>query len=150
MPNGSSRRSSFPLLFIVHELSVRVLSRDINVCGYAIPSGTTCWVPFYPIFRDPKLWKDPESFLPERWEESTHATKFFPFSNGPRNCTSTLLVNTFHLTPFLQGIGIALAQQELKVALAAVVKSFDFKLQDGFQVVPVQHITLNYRGRVSF
>lgn len=66
------------------------------------------------LHRNPKYWKDPDSFLPERWlvgpEDPLHPIKgaWRPFEFGPRNC-----------------IGQTLALTELKVVLAMTARTFD-------------------------
>lgn len=70
--------------------SARDLNADAEICGFAVPKGTSVWVPFYPLFTDAKLWEDPMAFKPERFLDiSSSDPKYMPFSAGPRNCTST-------------------------------------------------------------
>jgi cytochrome P450 len=69
--------------------SARDLNADAEICGFAVPKGTSVWVPFYPLFTDAKLWEDPMAFKPERFLDiSSSDPKYMPFSAGPRNCTS--------------------------------------------------------------
>lgn len=35
--------------------------------GYRIPKGTNIICSFWAVQRDPKIWRDPESFQPQRW-----------------------------------------------------------------------------------
>ncbi|KAI4137964.1 MAG: hypothetical protein LQ341_004885, partial [Variospora aurantia] len=68
------------------------------------------------LHRNPKYWKRPQQFLPERWlVEPTH--ELYPvkdawraFEYGPRNCIAQGIVMT-----------------ELKIILACVVREFDFR-----------------------
>ena len=42
----------------------------------------------YEIHRHPKLWKNPEQFQPERFENGSrvYSSQYFPFGAGPRKC----------------------------------------------------------------
>lgn len=67
----------------------RELQVDAEICGFNVPKGTSVWVPFYPMFTDPKLWDDAQAFKPERFLNiSSSDPKYMPFSAGPRICTS--------------------------------------------------------------
>lgn len=53
------------MLPVVSDGTLRMTKHDIELGGkHKIPKGTTVMVPFYSIFRDPKVWKDPDLFLP--------------------------------------------------------------------------------------
>lgn len=71
------------------------------------------------IGRDPKYWKDPEEFYPERFAESSidykgHDFEFLPFGAGRRMCP---------------GLNMAIA--EIECVLANLLYFFDWKLPDG-------------------
>lgn len=62
-----------------------------NVSGWELPEGTGVSQWMSTTFRDPALWREPMSFIPERWmgDERFAGDKrdaFTPFSLGPRNC----------------------------------------------------------------
>ncbi|XP_016462769.1 premnaspirodiene oxygenase [Nicotiana tabacum] len=59
--------------------------------GYTIPSRATVLVNTWAIGRDPEVWHDPESFIPERFENSSidymgNHFEFMPFGSGKRSC----------------------------------------------------------------
>ncbi|XP_027214936.2 cytochrome P450 3A13 [Penaeus vannamei] len=58
--------------------------------GLAVKEGTVVEVPVWSLQRDPRHWKDPEVFRPERFlpENKHEITPFtyLPFGAGPRNC----------------------------------------------------------------
>lgn len=68
----------------------------------------------YTTHRDPKVFPDPEQFVPERWMSPNEVTNdmkelFMPFSKGTRAC-----------------LGKNLAIMELKLITATLVKNFKF------------------------
>ncbi|KAI7903596.1 cytochrome P450 [Cokeromyces recurvatus] len=73
----------------------RLLSRealsDTNLAGTIMPKGTKIAIDIYAIHMNPKIWQNPESFIPERFEEggeheSHVGLTWIPFSNGSRQC----------------------------------------------------------------
>ena len=60
--------------------------------------GTNIWILHIVLQRNPKYWKDPDSFIPERWlvgpEDPLYPVKgaWRPFEFGPRNCLGQTLV----------------------------------------------------------
>lgn len=76
-------------------------------------------------FRNPKHFKEPNSFIPERWLPASHPfyderfkndnqAVFKPFSTGPRDC-----------------IGKNLALNELRVIISRVLYRFDYDVMEG-------------------
>ena len=61
--------------FRLHPAAPLLLVREtLNKCtvqGYDILPKTLVFVNAWAIGRDPRLWKDPETFLPERFQESS-------------------------------------------------------------------------------
>ncbi|EXJ86111.1 hypothetical protein A1O1_06480 [Capronia coronata CBS 617.96] len=55
---------------------------------YNIPEGTIVGAQAFTVHRDGAIFPDPDSFIPERWEQPTEAMKdaFFPFGLGSRVC----------------------------------------------------------------
>lgn len=104
-PPASSTRSGEPGHFIT----------DLN--GRQLPTeGFLVWSNSYAIHRDPNLWPEPETFLPERWlvEEGDclypQKGAFRPFELGPRSC-----------------IGQELAMLELKLVLVMTARTFEVR-----------------------
>lgn len=86
------------------------------ICGEWVPGKTRVSVAQYAAYRSPLNFKDPESFIPERWfpgtgYEDDKKEALQPFSLGPRNC-----------------IGKNLAYYEMRILLAKVLLNFDIKL----------------------
>ncbi|KAK6123756.1 hypothetical protein DH2020_042500 [Rehmannia glutinosa] len=69
-------------LLLPHEAS-----SDCTLGGYDIPHGTMLTVNAWAIHRDPKIWNDPISFNPERFEaREVGPPKLIPFGMGRRSC----------------------------------------------------------------
>ncbi|CAN4122600.1 unnamed protein product [Withania somnifera] len=64
-------------------------SEECKVAGYRVPHGTVLFVNAWGIHHDPKVWKDPEKFNPDRFigfECFKEGCKFIPFGSGRRGC----------------------------------------------------------------
>uniref|UniRef100_A0A7M5UZB0 Cytochrome P450 n=1 Tax=Clytia hemisphaerica TaxID=252671 RepID=A0A7M5UZB0_9CNID len=96
-------------------VTVNAFQRDIKegtvLAGHVFPE---CWlsIDLRIVNHNPKYWKDPMSFIPERFENFDERKKekafmFIPFSAGPRNC-----------------VGQRFAMMELRIALFYLVKNF--------------------------
>nr|BAJ09386.1 cytochrome P450 [Sesamum alatum] len=86
-------------------------SEDCNIGGYNVPKGTMIIVNAWAIHRDPKVWDDPMSFKPDRFETlevETH--KLLPFGMGRRGCP-----------------GAGLAKKFVGLALASLIQCFDWE-----------------------
>lgn len=91
----------------------RQAKQDVTVCGVKVPKDVYVSMQIYALHHDPQLWPDPEKFDPERFsaegKAKQHPFQYVPFGHGPRMC-----------------IGMRLAQLEVKVAMAHLVRSFRF------------------------
>lgn len=87
--------------------------------GYDIPSKTKLIVNVFAINRDPEYWKDAETFMPERFENSSITVmgseyEYLPFGAGRRMCP-----------------GAALGLANVELPLAHILYYFNWKLPDG-------------------
>jgi cytochrome P450 len=63
--------------------------QDLDIDGHAVPAGDVLVMSQWVTHRDPRLWKDPLRFDPERWAEGVPRPPdmtYFPFSAGPHGC----------------------------------------------------------------
>ncbi|KAL1624255.1 hypothetical protein SLS56_007957 [Neofusicoccum ribis] len=79
-------------------------------------SGTTLLIPHYAAYHSPVNFKDPVSFVQERWlpgggYDSDRKEILQPFSHGPRNC-----------------LGKNLAYHEMRIIMANMLWHFDLEL----------------------
>ncbi|PNS16791.1 Isotrichodermin C-15 hydroxylase [Sphaceloma murrayae] len=100
---------------------VRKVPRDgAEVAGYWFSGDCNASVSVsqYPSYHSPSNFRDPDSYVPERWlgearyADDNRAT-FQPFSFGPRNC-----------------LGKNLAYAEMRVILAKMLFNFDMELEE--------------------
>lgn len=89
--------------------------------NYRIDKGEDIFISTWNIHRSPKLWENPESFIPERWPldgpdptEVNQNYRYLPFGGGQRKC-----------------LGDMFATFEVTTALAMLVRRFDFSLAPG-------------------
>ncbi len=98
----------------------RYIDEPLEVCGYKIPAGTDVAVNSHYMHHDPELFRDPEQFRPERFlkgdpqHEEHHPYAHLPFGGGARIC-----------------IGMKFALEEIKLALVAILRRYEFELSPG-------------------
>ncbi|XP_058004286.1 cytochrome P450 93B16-like [Hevea brasiliensis] len=98
--------------------------QDCKINGYTIPANTLLFVNMWSIGRDPKYWKNPLQFQPERFLQS----------NDDDGLTSSIDIRGQHylLLPFGTGRrscpGISLAMQSMPTTLAVMIQCFDWKV----------------------
>lgn len=95
--------------------------------GITIPKDTPITIPIHAIHRDAEFFPNPEKFSPDRFLPENKASlvpyTWLPFGAGPRNC-----------------IGMRFALLEAKLALAEIVKKYEFFPTDNTDV-PLNHPT---------
>ncbi|XP_075519625.1 vinorine hydroxylase-like [Primulina tabacum] len=97
---------------------------DCLVNGYLIPKGARVLVNLWKLHRDPRIWDEPDKFIPERFLTS-HAEvdftgqhfEFVPFGSGRRSCP-----------------GITFAMQVTHLTLARLLQGFDFATPENIPV----------------
>lgn len=93
----------------------RVALKDVDINGKKIKKGTMVIPLIRSVHRHPDFWENPDSFLPERFENEKAKSRvpftFLPFGGGPRFC-----------------IGNNFSMIEMQLIVAYFCKQFDFEL----------------------
>ncbi|XP_074597580.1 cytochrome P450 2C11-like [Brevipalpus obovatus] len=97
----------------------RYATKDIYLDKTFVPKGTLVVVNFYAIDHDPKLWTEPDKFMPERLLSPDQSKviippHFTPFAAGKRKC-----------------IGETMAMLELFQYLTSLIQSYNLKASEG-------------------
>ncbi|XP_051133623.1 salviol synthase-like [Andrographis paniculata] len=114
-------------IFRMHPPGPLLLPREnkesCKINGYTIPGKCNVVVNAWAIGRDPKIWKDADSFIPERFLDNNISVdytgksfEFLPFGSGRRSCAGM----TFGLT-------------NVEVPLAVLLYHFDWVLPEGMK-----------------
>ena len=86
-------------------------SDDCTIGGFDVPRDTILLVNSWAIHRDPKVWDDPTSFNPERFEGGeVEGHKLMPFGMGRRACP-----------------GSGLAQRVVGLTLGSLIQCFEWE-----------------------
>jgi cytochrome P450 len=68
----------------------RYLIKDFETGGYVLPAGSIVLLSQYLMHHDPRYFREPSRFDPQRWTSEAKATRpqysYFPFGGGPRGC----------------------------------------------------------------
>lgn len=81
--------------------------KDLELNGHNIPKNSTLVIDFNYLHHNSKYWKNPQEFIPERFNEPTVTGSYLPFSLGPRKC-----------------IGFRFSLTESSVIMANIVKNY--------------------------
>ena len=66
----------------------RRTAHEDEIGGYRIPKGSTLVIAAAGIQRDPRFWRDPDTYDPARFlNDKVNPYAFLPFGVGPRRCT---------------------------------------------------------------
>jgi cytochrome P450 len=107
----------------------RTAVSDFELRGYTIPAGANIVMSQWIMHRNPKYFRDPEAFDPDRWLEPAMQKlpkfTYFPFGGGPRIC-----------------IGNTFALMEAALLLATVAQRFHLRALAGHRVIPSPSFTL--------
>lgn len=81
--------------------------------GYRLPPDSVIVPALYAIHTNPKIWRDPFRFDPDRWDtdevKNRHRCAYVPFATGPRGC-----------------IGFNFALLEVKILLGELLSRYEF------------------------
>ena len=124
-------RESMRLYPPAYVIARRALAEH-EIGGYRIPRNTTVLMSQYVMHRDARFFREPDFFLPERWDkpdmQALPRFAYFPFGGGPRVC-----------------IGEAFALQESMLILATLAQRWRFRLASDQPVDILPRVTLRPR-----
>ena len=112
--------------FRLHPPTAYLLPRkadaDVKLCGYIVPKNSQVLVSLWAIGRDPKIWKNPEVFSPEKFLECDIDFKgqnfeLLPFGAGRRICP-----------------GIALSCRMLTLMMSNLLYKYNWELEHGMHL----------------
>jgi cytochrome P450 len=95
---------------------------DMFIGDFFVPKGTMVGINIYGLHHNPKIWENPNTFDPDRWEEErirkipNFRYSFIPFSVGSRDC-----------------VGKIFAKSEAPLILSLMLKNFEIQFDDGFR-----------------
>lgn len=102
---------------------------DYTVDGYVVPAGADVFMSQYVVHRDPRFYKEPLKFDPDRWsaefEDGLPKFAYFPFGGGPRRC-----------------IGEPFAWMEGVIIIATMVSEWKMRLVPNQKIEPLALITI--------
>ncbi|KUJ07792.1 cytochrome P450 [Mollisia scopiformis] len=98
---------------------LRYTEKPTIISGYEIPSNTIVQPWPMALMKDPRIWPDADSFIPERWlgvykGVEANRSDVLAFSAGSRNC-----------------IGWQFAMREMRLILARLVRRYELSLVEG-------------------
>ncbi|MET9564099.1 cytochrome P450 [Streptomyces tauricus] len=106
----------------------RVAQKGAVLAGTPIPAGTMVWCSQWVTHRDPRWFRDPTSFRPERWDadggEAAPQHAWFPFGGGRRAC-----------------LGARFALVETALVLATLAQRFQLDVAEG-DITPLAGLQL--------
>jgi cytochrome P450 len=98
--------------------NIGATNEPFRLKGYALPPGTVVATQGWSVHRDPSVFSSPNTFMPERWLETSSSDN-----------SEQLAKMQQHLMPFGLGsrvcVGQNLAMIVLRVAVATIVRNFD-------------------------
>lgn len=108
---------------------------DDQLGEYQLPKTYQALICTYTMHRNPKYWEKPEEFNPERFSEENIKKipkgAYMPFGGGARLC-----------------IGNNFAMYEMQIVIANLLKSFELKLKENYQLDLVAHITMRPKNPI--
>lgn len=118
----------------------RVAKKEVNIMGRVFPAETTFLGCIFLTHQREDLYPDHTAFRPERFLERKYSPyEFIAFGNGSRRC-----------------IGEALAQYEMKLALATLLTNYQFSLASdrpelprrrGVTLAPAKGVPMIFEGK---
>ncbi|KAI6661529.1 Cytochrome P450 4B1-like [Oopsacas minuta] len=114
----------------------RIVDKPVQMDGYTLKKGTPIDIGIQSVHMNPTVWQEPSKFDPNRFSkenmEGKHPYSFIPFSAGARNC-----------------IGQHFALAEMKVLSIKLLRSYEFSLEPGYEMIRETTTVLTQKGGLS-
>ncbi|WP_299264386.1 cytochrome P450 [Halorientalis sp.] len=108
----------------------REVRQPTTLAGTELDAEDLLFMPTYSHHRDSRIWSDPLSFRPDRWdgEVSRSEDAYFPFGSGPRICIGQQIALTeaqFTLAHVLQQYDVTVDADELDLQPSVTLRPTD-------------------------
>lgn len=111
-------------------VNARTATVDDEIGGYHIPAGSHVLIAPIGLQTDPRFWKHPMAYRPERWfTDKINPNAFVPFSSGPRKC-----------------MGVRKAYIDGPLILAAILRRYTLQIREGWAPEHVLHTSIGLKG----
>ena len=112
---------------------IRHLAHDMNLRGYRIPAGKHVAVSLILLHRHLDVWKDPDTYDPNRFINKTYSQyEYAPFGGGARRC-----------------LGAAFAPFEMKIILGTILSQVQLELIDSKKISPqLKNISMGPNSKI--
>ena len=114
----------------------RLANEPDDIKGYHIPKDGMLAIYIYGLHHSKSYWKNPEDFIPERFEKENMKGKpsfaYMPFGGGPRLC-----------------IGNNFAMMEMQLVILELLKRYDFKLVANQKIEAMPYVTLQPKNGIQ-
>jgi cytochrome P450 len=122
----------YPPVFIMTRKVTEEISVDNERGKLQLPQGSTLFVSPYLTQRDPKYWKNPNQFYPERFSDPFEALAYLPFGLGLRKCIGEhylMKVATTSVGYILDRYKMSILRSPNPMFRATLHPSYDFMLK---------------------
>lgn len=139
-------------LFPVAPFVVRHIDVDIPIQGTKVklPKGSFACIWIYGLHRNPSIWSEPDSFLPERWldngvhskDEGISNGAYMPFAAGPRMCLGQPIATVVLRIMLARIVSECFLIDEDLSASGKTALELHKEMQAGFTVLPAGGVWL--------
>ena len=104
--------------------------------------------------KDPKIWSNPEQFIPERFDveinsEKTNPFGYIPFSAGSRNCIGQWKLSELRSTELIHLIiGQKFAMLEMKSTISKVLRHYHLSVLENYEPIDVLELIIKSKNGI--
>lgn len=108
----------------------RQVTEDDELGGFHLPAGSTVLFSPYGLQRDPRFWREPDRFDPDRFvTDPINRYAFLPFNAGPRKCAGSKMA-------YVEGLTI----------LATAYQRYRFRTRPGWRPINKPQVATGLKG----